>query len=222
MGTDIYFYKVLKRDGKVVLIKYKSGQSMGLAPSGKDSEAKAFWVSAVAEQDAGAFKWVSHKRVPSCPLTNHPIWRQPNGDILIKNFNGSMEDLEKLTKPFGRVGCYGMSGGGEGQPSEANVSFANAEEAQRAIAALNDVDFNGVKMTVISKNANEGPEWISHYDYPHSFFEPFIEEVKEVNVDYENDEETEEYLNTSATYEITFKDPSFCEHLHVGLSWWGR
>ncbi|KAL6050469.1 hypothetical protein QOT17_019780 [Balamuthia mandrillaris] len=130
----------------LVLIKYKSGQSMGLAPAGKDSEAKAFWVSAVAEQDTGAFKWVSHKRVPSCPLTNHPIWRQPNGDILIKNFNGSMEDLEKLTKPFGRVGCYGMSGGGEGQPSEANVSFANAEEAQRAIAALNEVDFNGVKI----------------------------------------------------------------------------
>ncbi|KAL6042278.1 hypothetical protein QOT17_024506 [Balamuthia mandrillaris] len=219
---DLYFYSVLQKNGKAVLIQYKSAECMGLAPAGKDLEAKGFWVSAVAELDAGAFKCVGKKRVPSCPLTNHPTWRQPNGDVLIKNFNGGLEDLIKLAEPFGCADTFGLHSGGEGQPSEVSVSFANVEEAQRAIAALNEVHFNGVKMTVTSKNASQGPEMISHYDYPHSFFEPFIEEVEEVNVDYENDEETEEYLNTSATYQVTFKDPSFCEHLHVGLSWWGR
>ncbi|KAL6043678.1 hypothetical protein QOT17_023753 [Balamuthia mandrillaris] len=219
MGTDLYFYKVLKKEGQVVVIKYQSGQSMGLAPAGTSAEAKAFWVSAVAELDSGAFKWVGMTRVPNCALANHPIWRQPNGDIIIKNFNGS-SDLEKLIEPFGKVYAFGTTTfRGE---TEANVHFSNAEDAQRAIAALNETELNGVKMQVFSKNATFGPEWISCYSYPTSSFEPFIEEVKEVSVDYENDEDSEDYLNTSATYEITFKDPSFAEHLQVGSSWWGR
>ncbi|KAL6055778.1 hypothetical protein QOT17_016571 [Balamuthia mandrillaris] len=160
------------------------------------------------------------KRVPNCALASHPIWRQPNGDVIIKNFNGSSEDLEKLIEPFGQVHAFGTSTfRGE---TEANVHFSNAEEAQKAIAALHETELNGVKMQVFSKNATFGPEWISCYSYPTSSFEPFIEEVKEVSVDYENDEESEDYLNTSATYEITFKDPSFAEHLQVGNSWWGR
>ncbi|KAL6067611.1 Leucine-rich repeat-containing protein 29 [Balamuthia mandrillaris] len=206
----IFFYKVLKKDGKVVVIDYQSGQSMGLAPSGTDPEAKAFWYEGM-------------RSVPNCPLARHPIWRLPNGDVLIRHFRGGGEELERLTKPFGQMSGYSIKPSGcEAGEVEACVSYANAEEAQRAIDALNGMEFAGVRLQACSKNATEGPEWIFSFDHPKSSFELFIEEVKEVSVEYENEEETEEYLNTSATYEITFKDASFVEHLQEGASWWGR
>eukprot|EP00923_Selenidium_pygospionis_P022524 GHVN01038949.1.p1 GENE.GHVN01038949.1~~GHVN01038949.1.p1 ORF type:complete len:221 (-),score=17.47 GHVN01038949.1:1157-1819(-) len=220
MGTDIYKYQVLAINGRRVVIMFDSSQDSGLALSGDSPAAKAFWVSAVCESESGAFDLEG----PACALANHGNFRIPTPSLTLSGVpeGFSMDELNTLLSRFGQLSSYG--GGG----SRWNASFRTLEQAAKCIEGLNGTEVTAMEtgnngtLRVAYEKLENGPSYITIYDYPESVFEPFIENVELLKVEYEDDYETHGYFETRAVYEITFTKDEYCEHLKVGNSWAGR
>eukprot|EP00923_Selenidium_pygospionis_P023146 GHVN01040156.1.p1 GENE.GHVN01040156.1~~GHVN01040156.1.p1 ORF type:complete len:142 (+),score=23.58 GHVN01040156.1:260-685(+) len=134
------------------------------------------------------------------------------------------EEVYTLFSPFGRLTCYGCSR--DGQPVE--ISYQTAQEARKAMEEMNGMVITtaaGTKsreLSLVSTNATKGPDYISHYDFPPETFDPFIEKVTLIKVEYEDDSETHGYYETRAIYEVLFTKDEYAEHLKTGAKWYGR
>mmetsp|Transcript_23112 Transcript_23112/g.38026 ORF Transcript_23112/g.38026 Transcript_23112/m.38026 type:complete len:218 (+) Transcript_23112:48-701(+) len=217
MGTDIFTYLVLTKDGCSIVIDFKSGQSVGLHPSADANDPDALeiaapiWVSAFCEDKAFADDDTFTARA-CCPLSLDARWREESGDIIIPQFSGDVEALKLMLEGYSHRG-YGTSSS-DGVVT-ASVSFCSVDEARRFMVSNGDLE-------AYDKNVVDGPEYISHYDYPASAFEGFVESVELLEVYKENEDEELGYWNTHAKYKITMTDPKWIEHIEVGASWDGR
>eukprot|EP01068_Selenidium_serpulae_P000297 Selendium_serpulae@DN1044_c0_g1_i1.p1 len=237
MGTDLYLYKCISKKGNKVVIHFQSGQS-GLPPKGNAVWTKAFWVTAILELESGA--WDKDTRAACCPLSTHQAWKVKNGQISVMNCpQMDMGELKALIKPFGHTRVLAMSGkmmfacdddddeDAGSKPASAIAHFSSLESAVECKAALNGKSVKNSKgvekvLNVEFENLREGkPDFINHYTFEHEIFAQFLENVEELNVEYDEDE-SRGYWDTAATYELTFTDEKWCEHLREGRDWAGR
>ena len=221
MGTDIFSYLILTKDGCTIVIDFKSGQSVGLHPTADANNPDALkiaapiWISALCEDKAFAYDNTYTSRA-CCPLSQDARWRMMTGDVIIPQFAGDMKDLKLMLEGYS-TGSYGTSS--QDGVTTASVSFREVDEATRFM------DSNG-DLGAYFKNVVDGPEWISQYDYPASAFEGLIESVELLEVYKENeeggDDEEIDYWNTHAKYRITVTHEKWIEHIEAGATWDGR
>eukprot|EP01068_Selenidium_serpulae_P007476 Selendium_serpulae@DN4720_c1_g2_i1.p1 len=218
MGSDIYWYKCLSKTGKKVILLYKSAQDGGLGPNGKDEWTKAFWISAVLEFECGA--WDMSTMKADCSLAKSEVWRSKNGELKIEGCpKMEMKEYQAIVEPFGSTTCVSCCG---------DVSYSSVEEAENCKAALNGKKLKNKKgeegtLKVEFKNlTGDGPDYINHYEFDHELFDPFLDNVEELHVDFVDDYANHGYWETCGTYELTFSDEKWCEHLKVGKEWYGR
>mmetsp|Transcript_34015 Transcript_34015/g.38651 ORF Transcript_34015/g.38651 Transcript_34015/m.38651 type:complete len:219 (-) Transcript_34015:111-767(-) len=218
MGTDIYYYTVISKDGKILKINYKSGQECGLA-----EDTKGFWVTALCEMDTGAYKFDNnYKYVGNCPLTSHPFWKaipfEYYPSVVIDNVKDNVfDEFGKVIEGFGSYSSMGSSGG------VFSVKYRDAASATKCMNTLNgSPDFaQEGKVLEVKPSGLDVP--VNHYDLPESCFEQWISSITLDNVVKEcSQDDEEDYWDTVANYTIEVTDEKWIEHLSEGMSWAGR
>jgi len=213
MGSDLFFYKVLSKNGKIIKIHYTSTQECGLA-----NETKGFWVTAVCESDTGAYEFKfglgQSNYIPNCPLTAHSYWKEIPFEyypaVRIENVRQDVsKEIREKIRSFGSFSVMGGSG------SHYHVKYRKAESANACLNELNgSPDFaEEGKVLEVKPSGLDVP--INHYDLPESCFQQWISSIK-------LDEIISQGSETEAIYTLEFTDEKWIEHLSEGMEWAGR
>ncbi|KAH0488620.1 MAG: hypothetical protein KVP17_001546, partial [Porospora cf. gigantea B] len=171
MGSDLYEYAVIKKEGSTVQLIYQSAQQCGLAPEG--SEGQAFWVTAFLDHE-DAFKFDENYRyVPNCPLAALSRWTELPFDVYpavtVANFDNTR--FSTLCQSLTDYSSAGTSG------ETLSVEFRSAEAAICFMEEIRDRSEWAVegKTLEVNRKLHEGP--LNRYSLPNSVFSGMIADV---------------------------------------------
>eukprot|EP00923_Selenidium_pygospionis_P036353 GHVN01063796.1.p1 GENE.GHVN01063796.1~~GHVN01063796.1.p1 ORF type:complete len:237 (+),score=26.70 GHVN01063796.1:38-748(+) len=227
MGGDIFYLTVKNIDstGRKVTFDFESVQH-GLAPEGRDAFTKAYWVTAVLAEEAGAFRTNNVRRTNKlpeacCPLSLHPKWTKRDGKVRIEGLPKDLTE-EKLREVVQRWGPVKSNQGARivswsDTHAEGVAWFDRVEDAEKCVQELNgnlnnmferDASQSSASNLAVKHCNDELPGYIHHCDYDYSLFDEFINEVK--LLEFEGEEDDDE---TTGVYEVEFSESQWASHL---------